>query len=80
MKNLKAKLKSRSFWVAFSGALVMLASTIGDAFGIFVNTEAVRNLVMSVCEVLIILGFVSSKSETTQNKQTNNIDETEKTE
>ena len=80
MKNLKAKLKSRSFWVALSGALVMLASTIGDAFGIFVNTEAVRNLVMSVCEVLIILGFVSSKSETTQNKQTNNIDETEKTE
>lgn len=54
------KLKSYSFWVSLSGALIIVAQSIGKAFGFEFDEAVVNNIITSICGALVVLGVISS--------------------
>lgn len=59
-------IRTYSFWVGLSGALVMLAQSVAKLFGAEVESSLVENIVMSICGVLVVLGIVA-KPESSEN-------------
>lgn len=77
--KLKDRLKSYSFWVSLSAALVIFVEAIGKAFNFDIPEEIINNIVMGFCGVLVVLGVVvkptsttSSETLTEENKTENN--------
>ncbi len=58
MKNFFKKIRSYSFWLGLSGALVLLINSLGNVFGFKIENQIVEDLVMSVAGVLAVLGIV----------------------
>ena len=57
------KIKSYGFWVALSGAVVLLVNSLGEIFGFAVEDQVISNLIMAVAGVLIVLGVVNMPSK-----------------
>ena len=68
--NLKKRIKTYKFWVALSSAVVILAKSLGEAFGFEVSQEIIDNIIMGFCGVLVVIGIVdkpgASEEKTTQ--------------
>lgn len=72
---MKDRMKTYSFWVALSGAIVVLVQAVGRLVGFVANADIISNIVMAIAGVLVVLGIVSSPIEKELNKTE---DETEK--
>ena len=59
MKNFFNKMKSYSFWVSFSGALIVLLNAFGKLLGFSIENKVVEDCVMAVAGILIVLGIVT---------------------
>ena len=78
-QKMKQKFRSSSFWVAVSGALVLVINNIGKMFGFSVSSELVTNIVDSICGVLVMFGILTmpkkeqsqQSDDTTLTKQDN---------
>lgn len=76
---MKQKFRSSSFWVAVSGAIVLVINNIGKMFGFSVSSELVTNIVDSICGVLVMFGILTmpkkeqsqQSDDTTLTKQDN---------
>lgn len=77
------KIRSYGFWVALSGAVVMLVNALGKIFGFAVKDELVSGLIMAIAGVLVVFGVVvmpkndkkedeDKKEEQTDDKQDDN--------
>lgn len=64
MKNFFKRMKSYSFWVSFSGALIIFVNSLGRIFGFEIESQIVEDCVMSIAGVLVVLGFVTMKDKT----------------
>lgn len=71
---MKERLKSYKFWVSFSGAVVVLLKTLGQAFGFEVNESVIDGIIMGVCGVLVAMGLVE-KPKPLNTQEEKNIDE-----
>ena len=68
---MKERLKSYKFWVSFSGAVVVLVKTLGQAFNFEVNENVVDGIIMGVCGVLVAMGLVEKpQADSNSPKQT----------
>ena len=61
---MKEKLKTTSFWLGVGSSIVIIASCFADLFGLDVCTEQLESIIVSVCSVLVMLGFVTKKKTT----------------
>ena len=62
MKKLINKCSTHAFWVGLSSAIVVLVQTLGEMFGFVVDAALIDKLIMSICGVLVVMGFVSKDS------------------
>lgn len=60
---MKKRLKTYSFWVSLSGAIVVLVQAIGRAVGFIANADIINNIIMSIAGVLVVFGVVSAPTE-----------------
>lgn len=68
MKNFFKKIKSYGFWVSLSSALVLLATSLGNAFGFEIENKIIEDVVMSVAGLLAVFGIVSMNKKSTSTK------------
>lgn len=87
MKTFKERIKTYSFWTGLSASVVLLINAIAKCFGFSVDNSLVEDIIMSVCGVLVAVGFVcapkSQKTDTTNTEKkkdelTEALDEEEK--
>lgn len=69
MKKIFEKMKTYSFWVSFSGAVVVLATALSKAFGFSVENQAIEDVIMSIAGVLVVLGIVAMPIEEKKEKK-----------
>lgn len=62
-KLVKNKIKTTSFWLGLSSAIVVLVGAISKLFGVNISSSVVEDIVLSICALLICLGFVNKKTE-----------------
>ncbi len=67
LKNFFKKIKSYSFWVSLSGAIIVLLNAFGNAFGFEIENKIVEDCVMSIASVLVVLGIVSNGKNSKEN-------------
>ena len=61
VKNMKDKIKTTSFWLSLSGALVIIADCVSKIFNLNVFSGYVKDVVIAICSVLVLLGIVTKK-------------------
>ena len=59
MKNFFKKMKSYSFWVSFSGALIILLNAFGRILGWQIENQIVEGCIMSIAGILVVFGVVT---------------------
>lgn len=60
---MKNRIKTYSFWVSLSGAVVVLVQAIGRAVGFIANADIISNIIMGIAGVLVVLGLVTAPTE-----------------
>ena len=63
MKKLFERMKSYSFWVSFSGALIIFINCLGRIFNFQIENEIVEDVIMSIAGLLVVLGFVTKETK-----------------
>ena len=66
------KIRNYGFWVALSGAVVMLVNSLGQMFGFAIADEVVSGVIMAVAGVLVVLGVVNMPPKEEQNEEETN--------
>ena len=72
MKKIFEKMKTYSFWVSFSGAVVVLATALSKAFGFSIENLVIEDVIMSIAGVLVVLGIVTMPIEEKEKKEEEN--------
>jgi len=62
--KLTEKLKSYKFWVALTSAVIIFLQTIGKELGFSISEEVITNIVMTLCGILVLLGFIDDDRNT----------------
>ena len=71
MKKLFERMKSYSFWVSFSGALIIFINCLGRIFNFQIENEIVEDVIMSIAGLLVVLGFVTKETKDNKDKLEN---------
>lgn len=58
---MKDKLKTTSFWFGVSGAVVLILDCLSRIIGIEVYSSTVQNIILSICSILITVGFITKR-------------------
>ncbi len=61
------KVRTYTFWVGLSSAVVILAQSIGKLFGLQIDAGIIDNVIMSICGVLVVLGIVTKGDKPVDN-------------
>ena len=77
MKKIFEKMKTYSFWVSFSGAVVVLATALSKAFGFSIENQVIEDVIMSIAGVLVVLGIVTMPIEEKKENDEEKDDEEE---
>ena len=59
------RFRAYNFWVALSAAVVIFLNTISNAIGIEIDGKIVNDIIMTFCGILVAMGFVKPKTDTT---------------
>ena len=59
---MKSKLKTTSFWIGVSGAIVLILDSISSIFNIKLYSQEVQTVIISICSILVMMGFVTKKT------------------
>lgn len=68
---MKDKLKSYSFWMSVSAAVVLVVNNIGKHFGFYVDNDIIAEIVDSICGVLILFGVLTMTKEEKKSNEEN---------
>ena len=58
--SFSTQLKSYSFWLGISSALLLLVQTIGEPLGLEINEEVYMSIINAVLGVFVVLGIISN--------------------
>ena len=77
--NIKDKVKSYSFWVSLSSALILIIKVIGNKFGFTIDATLASDLITSLCSILVVTGIIvtptpKSSKQIQEDAATVNID------
>lgn len=61
---MKKKFKTTSFWLALSGASVIILETLSKVIGLNLYSKEVETIILTICSLLIMLGYVTKKDVT----------------
>lgn len=70
MKNLLEKMKSYSFWISLTGALIIFINCLGNIFGFKIENAVIENVIMSFAGILVVFGVVT-KDNNNENEEEN---------
>ena len=59
---MKEKIKTTSFWLGFSSAIVLIVDCVAGLFGVDVSSGAIEDVLLTICSVLVVVGFVTKKT------------------
>lgn len=59
---MKKNFKTTSFWLALSGATVIILETLSKIIGLNLYSKEVESIILTVCSLLIMLGYVTKKN------------------
>ena len=65
-------LKSYKFWTALAGAVGALFVALSDTFGVNINAQGAKEIIMSICGILIVFGIVTKPKTKQENLQKDN--------
>ena len=74
--KLKDKIKSYSFWVSLTSAIILILKILGNRFNFIVDETMVSDLFTALCSILVLLGIIVPPSQqvlTTQKLNSNSI-------
>ena len=77
MKKFKKLISSYGFWTGLSAAVIMLAGSIAKAFGFSINNQAIEDVIMSICGILVVFGVVSVPPKLKTDKNEASIETTD---
>lgn len=69
MKKVLSKFKKYSFWVAFTGVIVIFIKNLASLIGFDVDTGVLENVIMSLCGVFVVLGLVTKDNTSAQSSE-----------
>lgn len=74
--NIKEKMKSYSFWMSLTSAVILVIKLIGQKYGFVIDDGFISDLVTSLCGVFVILGIIvlPTNKNTSQSKNITNQD------
>mgnify|MGYP004640133565 CR=1 FL=1 len=58
---MKKKIKTTSFWLTLSGAVVMLLDTISNIVGLDLYSKKVESIILAICTFLVMTGVITKK-------------------
>ena len=58
---MKKKIKTTSFWLTLSGAVVMLLDTISNIIGLDLYSKKVESRILAICTFLVMTGVITKK-------------------
>lgn len=61
------KLKTTSFWLGLSGAVVLILDSLSSIFNIKLYSQEVQSIIITICSVLVMLGIVTKKNTDDKN-------------
>ena len=64
---MKDKLKTTTFWLGLSGAIVLVLECLSDIIGLELYSKQVENIILSICSILVMVGIVTKR--TTKDKE-----------
>ena len=56
--KLRDKIKSYSFWVSLTSAIILILKILGTRFGFVVDETMVSDLFTALCSILVLLGII----------------------
>lgn len=59
---MKEKLKTTSFWLGLSGAVVIAIDAISQLFDLSIPYAEVESVIITICSILVMLGIVTKKN------------------
>ncbi len=77
MKKLLERMKSYSFWISLSGALIIFLNCLGNIFGFKIENAVVENVIMSFAGILVVFGLVTKDTKGEQNENISENDTSE---
>ena len=65
--NLKEKIKSYSFWVSLTSAIILILKILGNRFGFVVDESMISDLFTALCSILVLMGIIVVPTTNTKN-------------
>ena len=59
---MKEKLKTTSFWLGLSGAVIIVVDAVSQLFGVCVPSSEIESVIIAICSILVMLGIVTKKN------------------
>lgn len=79
--KIKDKIKSYSFWVSLTSAVILILKVLGNRFGFTVDEGMVSDLFTALCSILVLLGIIvvpSASTSTNLDSNTSTLSDTTK--
>ncbi len=64
---MKVDFKSYTFWVALTGAVLILMERLGSAFDFSLSGEVFEGIIFAICGVLVVLGVLNKNDHNDEN-------------
>ena len=71
---MKSKFKNYSFWVALSGAIIVLVQAVGKLCGFIPDATVINEIIMGIAGLLVVFGVVSSPEKDSSENFSQNED------
>lgn len=75
---MKKRVKTTAFWVGLASAITIMIENFAGIFGVSVRTSKIEEFILSICGVLVVMGYVvKDKTNVNNDSETDaKIDET----
>ncbi len=61
---MKNKIRTTSFWLGLSGAIVIILETISNILGLNLYSKEIESIILSICSALVMVGIITKKNVT----------------
>lgn len=61
---MKNKIRTTSFWLGLSGAIVIILETISNILGLNLYSKEIEAIILSICSALVMVGIITKKNVT----------------
>lgn len=67
---MKNKIRTTSFWLGLSGAIVIILETISNILGLNLYSKEIESIILSICSALVMVGIITKKNVTDEKEST----------